>query len=425
METATRRGPAPHAPGASASGLMACHHCDLLHRVTALPVDHQALCRRCGALLYQHLPGGAERTLALTMTALILFVMANAFPFLSLKLSGRLQENHLLSGSLAFLREGMWELGVLVFLTSFLFPLLTLAGMLYVLLARRPGSALPAAERAYRLVQAVAPWSLIGVFMLGVLVSIVKLLDLATIVPGISLYAFAALLPVATAAKLSFDRHLLWPPDPAAAGGPAGTAAQHGLVSCHACALLVETPAHAGHAQCPRCGEPLHGRKVDSVNRTWALVISASLLLIPANLYPVMTVTQFGDGQPNTIISGVIHLIEADMWPLALLVFFASFVVPLVKLGALTFLLTSVQRRSRWRPGDRTRLYRATEVIGAWSMVDVFLVAILTALVNLDALADVQPGVGVSFFAAVVVLTLFAAHSFDTRLIWDRGGDGS
>jgi len=194
-------------------------------------------------------------------------------------------------------------------------------------------------------------------------------------------------------------------------------------VSCHTCGLLVAgSDLHPG-AHCPRCDTPLHQRRHDSITRTWALVCAATLLLVPANVYPVMTVIRFGQGEPSTIISGIIHLLEAQMWGLALLVFFASLVVPILKLGVLAFLLVTVQKRSAWRPEDRTRLYRATEAVGAWSMVDVFLVAILTALVNEGSLADVKPQIGVTFFAAVVVLTLFAAHSFDPRLIWDHCGE--
>ena len=313
-------------------------------------------------------------------------------------------------------------LGILVFLTSILFPFITIAGMLYVLLAQSSGYPVPGIAAVYRLVRAVAPWSLIGVFMLGVLISIVKLLDLATVIPGISLYSFAALLVVTTAAKVNFDRQLLWPPGSAATPSPGATAAERGLIGCHTCGLLVTRPGHHVHAHCPRCGSPLNERRSNSVARTWGLVCAAWLLLIPANVYPVMTVIRFGQGEPNTIISGIIHLIEGQMWPLALLVFFASFVVPLLKLLVLSFLLISIRKRSPWRPADRTRLYRATEVIGAWSMVDIFLVATLTALVNEKALATVEPQIGVSFFAAVVVLTLFAAHSFDPRLIWDNCG---
>jgi paraquat-inducible protein A len=161
-------------------------------------------------------------------------------------------------------------------------------------------------------------------------------------------------------------------------------------------------------------------RAANSISRTWAYLAAATLLLIPANLYPVMTVTRFGMGEPNTILSGVVHLVEDGAWPLGLLVFFASFIVPISKIAALAFLLFTVQRGSTWRLRDRTRLYRVTEVVGAWSMVDIFLVGILVCLVRMDGLATVYPGIGASFFGAAVVLTLMAAHSFDPRLVWDR-----
>ncbi len=133
-----------------------------------------------------------------------------------------------------------------------------------------------------------------------------------------------------------------------------------------------------------------------------------------------MTIIRFGRGEPNTILSGILHLIEAGLWGLAMIVFIASIVVPVMKLIILSFLLLSVQKKSVWRPRDRTLLYRVTEVVGAWSMVDIFLVGILTALVSLDALSTVKPGIGAIFFAAVVVLTMFAAQCFDPRLIWDN-----
>ena len=165
----------------------------------------------------------------------------------------------------------------------------------------------------------------------------------------------------------------------------------------------------------------MHGLRLpESISRTWALLSAATLLLIPANLLPVMTVIRFGQGEPNTILSGVVHLAEDGAWPLAALVFFASFVVPITKIGALALLLLTVQRGSAWRVRDRTLLYRVTEAVGAWSMIDIFLVSILVALVRMDALATVRPGVGATFFGAAVVLTMLAAHAFDPRLVWDR-----
>lgn len=409
---------------ADAGGLTACRECDLLHRIVPLAPGGRALCVRCAAPLYRNVPDSLDRACALHLSALMLWAMANAFPFVSLRLGGRVEDNVMLSGPLALAREGMPELGVLVFLTSILFPLLTIAGSLYVLLPLRFGWRFPGAAPAYRLVRMLNPWSLVGVFMLGLLVALVKLLDLADVVPGTGLYAFAGLLVVSAAANANMDHDAIWPRvGPLPEGeAPATTAAELGLTACHTCEMLVPAAAPGGRAHCPRCGGPVHGlRRPDSLARTWALLVSAALMLVPANLYPVMTVIRFGQGEPNTIVGGVMHLIDGGMWPLAMLVFFASFVVPLSKIAVLVLLLETVRRGSAWRRRDRAALYRFTEVVGAWSMVDIFLVGILAALVNLGALATVRPGVGAVFFGAAVVLTMLAAMSFDPRLIWDRG----
>ena len=163
----------------------------------------------------------------------------------------------------------------------------------------------------------------------------------------------------------------------------------------------------------------MHTRKTNSIARTWALVLAAYLFYIPANVLPVMSVTSLGKTQSDTIMSGVMYLLLHGMWPLALLIFFASVMVPMLKLVILTYLLISVQRRSRWRPVDRTRLYRVTEAVGRWSMVDIYVVTILVALVKLGNLATIQAGAGAVFFAAVVISTMFAAMTFDPRTIWD------
>jgi paraquat-inducible protein A len=199
------------------------------------------------------------------------------------------------------------------------------------------------------------------------------------------------------------------------------TAAAASLVGCHTCRLVVHMPrdAHGANTVCPRCGAALHLRKPDSLARTWALVIAACLLYVPANVLPITLTTTFGSTQSDTIMSGVIYLMTHGMWPVALLIFFASILVPLMKIVILTYLLISVARKSRWRPGDRTRLYRITEAVGRWSMVDIYVVTILVALVNLGELATIQAGPGAIAFGGVVVITMFAAMSFDPRLIWD------
>jgi paraquat-inducible protein A len=205
--------------------------------------------------------------------------------------------------------------------------------------------------------------------------------------------------------------------------GAAGvTAARAGLLNCHTCGLLVRRPVAAGRGKrvvCPRCGATLHQRKPYSTSRTWALVVAAVIFYLPANLLPVTITSYLGSTQSDTIISGVIYFMQTGSWGIALIIFVASIVVPIAKLMVLAGLLISVQRRSRWRPGERTRVYRLTELVGRWSMLDVFVVTILVALVRLDFLSTIVAGPGIVYFAAVVVLTMFAAITFDPRLIWD------
>jgi paraquat-inducible protein A len=197
------------------------------------------------------------------------------------------------------------------------------------------------------------------------------------------------------------------------------TAKAAGLISCHSCHLLCESGKRFVERVCPRCGAVLHDRKLNSIARTWALVLAAFVFYIPANVLPITTVISLGKAQSDTIMSGVIYFIHTGMWPIALVIFLASVFIPLLKLLILIFLLISVQRKSTWRQQDRTRLYRITEIIGRWSMVDIFVVTILVALVHLGGLATIHAGPGAVFFGAVVVITMFAAMSFDPRLIWE------
>ncbi|MCB1772059.1 MAG: paraquat-inducible protein A [Gammaproteobacteria bacterium] len=200
------------------------------------------------------------------------------------------------------------------------------------------------------------------------------------------------------------------------------TARELGLLACHTCGLLSRRGAGPGQQVCPRCGAGLHARIPRSLSRTWAFLVAAIFLYLPANLLPIMHVTSLVESRSDTILSGVVFLLLHDSWPLALIVFFASVVVPLVKIAILLYLLLSVRAGSARRPRDRVRLYHFTEFVGRWSMVDVFVVTVLVALVQLGRVADIQAGDGALYFAAVVILTMLAAKTFDPRLIWDNVG---
>ena len=207
--------------------------------------------------------------------------------------------------------------------------------------------------------------------------------------------------------------------------GAAMTAAKMGLCTCHDCGLLSRvSPAAGGHAHCPRCGTHLHARMPNSIARTWALLMAALICYVPANLLPMMKTTSLGGTQADTIMSGVLYFMHHGDWGIAIVILTASIVIPLAKIAALMFLLLSVQLKSKWRPRDRTRLYRVTELIGPYSMVDIYVVTIMVALVQMQSLASIQPGPAAVFFGSVVVLTIFAAMSFDPRLIWDAAEEG-
>jgi len=191
-----------------------------------------------------------------------------------------------------------------------------------------------------------------------------------------------------------------------------------GVIGCHVCGLVCREPA-VDDAACPRCGAALHRRKRDSIRRTWALLLAAFILYVPANVLPIMRTVSLGDVDDNTIISGVVELWVKGSPSLAVIVFTASIVVPMTKFLVLGTLLATTQRGSDWALRQRARLYRAVEFIGYWSMLDVFVVALLTALVRFGFFSQVEPLPGVVFFGLTVILTMFASMSFDPRLMWD------
>lgn len=194
---------------------------------------------------------------------------------------------------------------------------------------------------------------------------------------------------------------------------------RRGLMACHACGQVCRMAGGHQPCRCPRCHAAMHWRKADSLNRTWALLIAAYILYIPANLLPVMETRSLFGVQEDTIMSGIVYLWLSGSMGLALVVFVASIMVPLLKLLVMTLLAASVRLRPLWRPRQRTRLYRIVEFVGRWSMLDIFVVALLAALVQIKSFASIMPGPGAAAFGSVVVLTMLAAMSFDPRLIWD------
>lgn len=401
--------------------LRECPSCGLFQ---ALPPDRRgcvADCPRCGKVLHRTRSEPFNRSLALSLAAAAFFLVAITTPFLSFRFSGDARDTTLLQFPSWFEQQGFWELDLLVMFTTVVAPLLVLGMTLMVLTGLRgdaPPVWLPVVAR-WR--DRLRPWSMIEVFLLGVFVAYTRLNALASVETGVALYALGGLMLMTIASDALLDRRGMW----LLLGRKCGIAPRRGAgapLSCEACDLVV---AEGPKADCPRCAAPLHRRKPNSLTRTWALVIAAAVFYIPANLFPILSLTRLARSQDSTILGGAQELLKAGMWPLALLVFCASILVPTLKLLSLAWMLVATHRGSRQLLRARTRLYRFVHTIGRWSMIDVFMLAILVALVRMGILAEVQPRAGAACFAAVVILTMFAAEAFDPRLMWDSAGHGS
>jgi paraquat-inducible protein A len=264
-----------------------------------------------------------------------------------------------------------------------------------------------------------------------VFVAYTKLGDLVSIELGPSVYALGMLTVVIVWAEAALDPQAVW--DEIERRGQTHAPMQivrlhdhhPGAAGCDTCGLVC-MPAETG-GRCPRCGAAVHERKPDSISRTSAFVIAAAVLYIPANVYPVLTVIQLGSGSPSTILGGVEELLASGLYPLAALVFFASILVPMFKLLGLGLMLWTAHPAARRPSGSRylsrrTYLYHVVAWIGRWSMVDIFMESLLGALVQFGTFVTIDPGFGALAFCAVVFITIFAAESFDPRLMWDAAG---
>ncbi len=401
--------------------LIACPECDLLHRVRPLGRGEAAFCVRCGTSVRRGGRASQDLALALHLSALVLFALANAWPLLALRLHGTVQEASLPGCARILARQGWPWLSAILITTVILAPCAHLLGVGFVLASVRLRRRTRAARLVFRLVGQFQAWEMAEVFVLGILVSYVKLSQIAVVIPGPSLWALVAFVLVAAAAASALHVNAVWEalgPTPAPPSLPKGarTALEASLVACPTCAGLAPLRPHT---TCPRCETSLHSRKPGSRTRTWALLLTAILLYLPANVLPVMRTVSMGRAQSDTILSGILYFLRTGSWYLALLIFVASILVPLVKVAALTGLLVLERRPSNWSPRQRALVYRVTEAIGRWSMVDIFVVTLMVAMVEMGNVASVNPGPGAMAFAMMVVATMLAVHFFDPRLVWD------
>jgi paraquat-inducible protein A len=400
--------------------LRACPGCDLLQSIPALASGTSAQCSRCSTTLRRVSAHRRDHVAALTLAALVLLIVMCSTNLMSVQTAGIRHVADLFSGPEELVHRNMAALAAAVLFVTVVAPFGRICALLYVLGRSHERSPPRHLRRLYAWTEKLRPWSMIDVFVLGILVAYVKLGDVVTIRLSIGVYALFVLAFVLVWIDSALDREALWE---ALDGNTQPTDPIHGfgdLIGCEVCGFV--NMRQSQHQHCRRCDSRLHLRKPNSVARTWALVLAAVILYVPANYYPVLTVVQLGAGQPSTILGGIRELISARMYPLAALVFFASILVPALKLVGLTFMLLMTQTRSTAWLRDRTRLYRIVAFIGRWSMIDIFMESLLGALVVFGSVITIQPGTGAIAFCSVVILTMFAAETFDPRLMWDAAG---
>ncbi len=373
----------------------------------------KAECARCVKILSSSATGRVAAPLALAVSAFVLLIPATVAPLMKVSTYGASREDWLPSSAASLWSDGFPQLAALVALFSIALPFIYLALLIWVL-AHLQFDATGRVGTVFRWARHLRPWVMVEVYLIGGFVSYSRIKAVAdvSVEPGGWCLVAAGLILLVTLTQL--DERTVWemlhPSRPRAEHAP------DGAIGCTVCDF-VAAPSDGRH--CPRCAARLHHRKPASLARTAALVLAGYVLYIPANTLPVLTTVQLGREEHNTILSGVLELIRNDLWPLAVIVFTASIVLPLVKLLGLTWMLIAVRRRSGRLLVERTRLYRSIDTVGRWSNIDIFSVAVLVSILQFGSLTAVHAGPGLVAFAAVVILTMLAAMMFDSRLMWD------
>jgi len=374
-------------------------------------------CPRCAHTLWRMRANPFEFPIACGLAGMLFYIYAISAPFLEISAYGRFSLARLSTGPEQLAEQGFAWVGLLVALATVILPGVKLGLMLVTLVGLRTHS-LPVRllKTLFRWYRPLSPWAMIDVYLLGFLVAYTRLIAIASVHLDTALFSLIGLMVAMAAVDAALDEEAVWRAldrlDHSAPAAPSDA----GLMGCACCGLV----SHAAPGErCRRCYAKLRARKPDSVARSWAFMLAAVALYIPANIYPVLVITQLAQTQKFTIMGGIAELADYGLWPLAALVFLASITIPLLKLLILAYMLILTQRRSPLHLIGRTRAFRLIDFIGRWSMIDVFMISILVALVQFGQFADIRTDLGAPCFAAVVVLTIFAVDFFDPRLMWD------
>jgi len=396
-----------------------CPQCDLLVAIPEIAVGQKAKCPRCHTTLTSRWKEPRRRPIAYAVSALFMLLLSNLFPFVNMKVAGLGSEVTLIQIPQVLVSDDYASMASLFMILVQLMPAL---GMIFIIILCQ-GTSIPShwqisiARNYFRL----KAWCMVEIFLAGVLVSFVKLMAYGDVGVGTSFYPFVLFCILQLRAFQCTDRYWIWQqvaPAPKLEMplrvGESGLS--QGLRSCHCCMAILPVD----QKQCGRCDTSGHARRKNSLQWTMALLITSIFLYIPANLLPIMITQVLGTPMPSTIMAGVVLLWSEGSYPVAMVILIASIMVPTLKMIAIGWFCWDANSNKEI---DRERLhviYEVVEFVGRWSMIDVFVIAVLSALVRMGQLMSIYPDIGALLFASVVILTMFAAMTFDPRLIWDR-----
>jgi len=401
-----------------------CPDCDLLLAPVDPPPGHTVRCPRCGARLHKWKENSLEKTMALSLTGMLLYLPANFMPLLTFDVLGSDTSASLFTSTISMFEQGQESVGTMVILSGFLIPQVVLSLLFFVSFGLYRGWRSPWMPQFLRWQHHLTEWAMTDIYLIAVLVTIIKMSHSAEIIYNTGFYCLIGLVLATIASQSVMDRRLFWSmldPDelPELPATPQGTTgAEAGLCLCHTCELVV--PEKTDQKQsCPRCGGNLHLRKKGSLERTWALVITALLFTLPANLLPIMEVEYFGTPERSTIMDGIIYFFQEGSYGIGAIILTASILVPLFKVIGLLLILLTIHYR--WSAGLRHKaiMFRCIEFIGRWSILDIFVIALLCTLVQFGFLSTINAAPAAFYFTCVVLSTMFAAICFDPRLLWD------
>jgi len=409
--------------------MMACPDCDLLLEPVPVQDNQSGFCPRCGGRLFRIRRHAVQKTMALSLAGLLLYLPANLQPLMTFEILGTTSGASVFTSTLAMFAQHQYLVGTVVVLTALVFPLLVLTLLFWVSVGVSRGWKSSALRCGFRWLHHLQEWAMTDVYLIGILITIIKMGHQAEIELDTGFYCFAGLVLVTIGGLAAIDHHGFWEslrskdgPYPLSghqAGGEGTTAGDAGLVHCLTCNTLVPEAKVGAAGRCPTCHAHLAFRKQGSVNRTWALLTTAVLLTVPANILPIMEVEYFGSLERKTILDGILYFFQEGSYGIGIIILTASILVPLFKIMGLVLILLSIHFRLEGWLRHKQMMLRFISFIGRWSMLDIFVISLLCALVRFDYLSTVNAAPAAFYFTGVVLSTMFAAISFDSRLLWD------